>query len=52
MHLFVEHVFVILSYEFWENFSIVSEIVDKGFKSLTVTIQENFLVNLFESVHV
>ena len=47
MHLLVEHVFVILSDEFWEDFPIISKIVDECLKGLAVTIQENFFVYLF-----
>lgn len=52
MQFFEEVVFLVLLCEFREHSSVVSEIIDKSLKRLTVSIKEDFVVNSLQLVHV
>ena len=52
MHFLKEVLFLILIIKFWEQSSFVSEVVDEDFERLTIPIQEYFVINCLELMHV
>ena len=52
MKLLVEHVLCILVWKFWENLSVISQVIYKSFEGMPISIQEHFLINFFQLVHV
>lgn len=51
VELLQEIVLIVLVIKLWEYLSVASEIVQKGFKCLAVSVKEDFTLNFSEFVH-
>ena len=51
VHLFMEHIFFVFIVEFWEDLPVISEVIDECLEGFSITVDKDFIIDFFQSVH-